>query len=150
MAGAFALCLNDKSNDIRAATSKVMKELLPKLQATDRQYFAPTEMDALVKALGGKDEALTLAILKALEQIGDDRALHKVEELSQVGGGVAVRKAALECLPFLQARAEETRQARTLLRASHSEAAVATEMLLRPVAARQQETASEELLRAQV
>jgi len=146
MAGAFAICLRDRNDDIRKAAARVLKELLPKVQASDRQYFAPAEMDALLRAFGRKDEALDLAILQALQQIGDDRAVSKVEELCQKGGSAAVRRAATDCLPFLQARAEETRQARTLLRASHAEAAVATDMLLRPLMA-QTETPAEELLR---
>jgi hypothetical protein len=148
MAGAFAVCLNDKDDTIRMAASNALKELLPKLQASDRQYFAPIEMDGLLKALGGKDGALTLAILKALQQIGDDHAVSRVEELISKSKSTAVRNAAEECLPFLQARAEETRQARTLLRASHTEAVVAVDMLLRPAAGTQAETAPEELLRA--
>lgn len=143
MAGAFALCLSDQSAEIRKAASNVLKELLPKLQESDRSRFSSAEREALVKALGGKDEALTLAILKALEQIGDDQALARVQELS-ARGSAAVRSAAADCLPFLQARAEEARQARTLLRASQPEPS--GDELLRPAQA-EPETPTEQLLR---
>lgn len=134
MMGAFAACLDDSDKEVRLAAAEALKQLLPRVQASDRQYISPAEMDTLLKHLEDQDYRLTLSILKALEQIGDEKALPKVEHIAEAKSGYLadVVIAAQECLPFLRLRAEQSRQANTLLRAS--EAATAPEMLLRPAA----------------
>jgi hypothetical protein len=90
-------------------------------------------MDALLKALGGKDRDLTLAILKAWEQVGDEKALPAVERLAAGTWDSRVRAAADACLPALRQRAELARQRDTLLRPA-SAPGTGSEVLLRPAA----------------
>jgi hypothetical protein len=156
LAGALAACLSDRDRSVRNAAKEALKKLLPQVKASDKQYIAPAEMDALIRELNGSDAQLTIAILKAFEQVGDERALPEVEwlamENSELLDGdvpIEVRRAAQECLPFLRLRAEQAEQARTLLRASAPIDAAAPDMLLRPVLARADETPPEQLLRAQ-
>ena len=79
-----------------------------------------------------------LATLKSYEQIGGMEDLPTVARLAQ-GKGYAkqnynIRKAAQECLPYLQARSEGQDLRQTLLRAS-SESADSAANLLRPASA---------------
>ena len=90
-----------------------------------------------------------LATLKSYEQIGGMEDLPTVARLAQ-GKGYAkqnynIRRAAQECLPYLQARSEGQELRQTLLRAS-SVSAENSANLLRPAAA-SSETAPHELLR---
>ncbi len=134
MVGAFALCLLDPSREVRYAAATALKKLLPRIQASDKDTLSPPEMEALLRALGGKDNLLTIAILKALEQVGDERALPKVEGLARLKNGkpAEVRHAAEKCLPYLHLRAQQAEQAHTLLRAASSDAT--SDTLLRPAA----------------
>jgi len=127
--GPLSYCLSDKDPDVRKSLSPALKAHLPRVQATDRAQFTPEVMDALVKALDGKDRDLTLAILKALEQIGDGRALEAVERLASKSKDARVRQAAEECLPALRESAEIARQSAILLRPAE---APADATLLRP------------------
>jgi len=61
-----------------------------------------------------------LAILKAIEQIGDMRAFHDVQRVAMAGGSEAVREAAEECLLYIKARRESLERQSTLLRASEN------------------------------
>jgi HEAT repeat protein len=153
--GALAACLSDTDRTVRNAATAALKKLLPQVKAGDKQHIAPAEMDALIRELNGSDAPLTIAILRAFEQIGDERALPEVEWLAMGNADLdsdvpaEVRRAAQECLPFLRLRAEQAEQARTLLRASTPTDAAAPDMLLRPAPARADETPPEQLLRAQ-
>lgn len=131
MVGAFAACLDDRDKSVQREATEALKRLLPKVKASDKQHITAAEMNSLLKRLGGKDHRLTLAILKALEQIGDERALPKVEAIASEHSTypVEVMLAAQECLPYLRQLAEASRQAHTLLRASES--TTAPETLLR-------------------
>lgn len=115
----------------------LLTRLLPHLQASDAALLTDRQRVALGRALirnVGNVEFL-LAALKALEQVGDGRALSVVESLAAGKIGTAdpkrVQAAAQECLPFLQTRNDQQRASQTLLRASCiSETPPAT--LLRP------------------
>jgi HEAT repeat protein len=155
MIGPLVLCLNDGDEEVRKVVSKTLQVALPQLRANDRSPLSVEEREALLKTLEGEDYALIVAVLKALEQIGDERALPAVEKLLATetsehrnlfwtrllyGDGAAhqrrvgmaeVRKAAQECLPYLRVRAEEARQAKTLLRPTGISETVAGETLLR-------------------
>jgi HEAT repeat protein len=132
MVGAFAFYLSDRNKGIRVAAANALKKLLPRVQASDKQYITQEEMDTLIRALGGKDHLLTIAILRALEQVGDEKALPKVERLAEDGSKpLEVHRAAEACLPYLRLRAQQAEQAQTLLRAASS-TAVAPDTLLRP------------------
>jgi len=88
------------------------------------------------------------AVIKAMEQVGDERVLKSVERIANIGGKSAARQrlrlAAQQCLPALRARVRETTAPETLLRAvvpdSSGEllrpvsgtAAANSELLLRP------------------
>ena len=151
--GLFAACMNDKNGDVRKIARDTLKKLAPKAQASDARYINKEEMQTLVEALRKqkRDAGLMLALLKGLEQIGDERALANVTALTGNSSvSPSVKQAARECLPYLQIRAEQAKQAQTLLRASSSNAA-APETLLRPASG--VSTASndaQELLRPQI
>jgi hypothetical protein len=146
--GVLAVCLQDQDPMVSYAAGQALKKLLRQVKASDKQYIRPREMDALIRALDLKDLPLTLAILKALEQIGDERALPKVEKLA-VSSDPKIAEAARECLPFLQERAERARQAQTLLRPASAADAVPTADLLRPAQNSVPQTDPSELLRVE-
>ncbi len=89
---------------------------------------------------------LQIAILKAFEQVGDSQSLPVVSHLAKSAADARIRKAAEECLPFVEARVELERASQTLLRAS-SEARPDPDTLLRP-AHGESENAPEALLRS--
>ncbi len=132
--GLFALFLNDKDNEIRSVAKKVLIRLLPKARASDAQYINKDEMQAIIDTLRKQkqDAGFMLALLRGLEQIGDERALANVAALTDDSSvSPSVKLAARECLPYLQIRAEQAKQAQTLLRASSGNE-TAPETLLRP------------------
>ena len=90
-----------------------------------------------------------LVWLKVLEQIGSASDLRSVESLAETRAKSplhkAVRDAARECLPHVEARIQAQNTSKTLLRASTSPP-IAPETLLRP-AAKSNPTAPNELLR---
>ena len=136
LTGLFALFLNDRSEEIRSIAKDVLTRLLPKAQASDAQCINRDEMQALVDALRKQkqDAGLMLALLKGLEQIGDERALTNVAALTDDSSvSPSVKQAARDCLPYLQIWAEQAKQAQTLLRASSGNE-TAPETLLRPAA----------------
>ena len=94
-------------------------------------------------------DALYIAALKALEQVGDAKAIPPVKRLSkitaQTPGALRVRQAAIDCLPTLRAHCGEVETARVLLRASQAGEA-RPDTLLRP-ATGAEETNSAGLLR---
>jgi HEAT repeat protein len=147
MIGPLAICLSDNDDAIRCMAAEALQRLLPQVQSSDRRYVSPPEMEALLRALGGKDDHLIVAILMALAQVGDAHAMPLVESLILHGRTMEVRRAARDCLPFLRLRAAEAQQARTLLRAAHVEAVVSSNILLRP-AAPTEHVAPEQLLRS--
>lgn len=146
---AEALEFNDKN--IRTVTEEALIKLLPRLQASDAHLLNEDQRACLNRALKGKNTQLVLAILKAYEQVGDEKALPFVEKLAEgegrSGKDARVQAEAIECLPHLKARIEQQRASQTLLRASD---AIATppEVLLRPAEATVSDTPPEQLLRA--
>ena len=108
------------------------------------RYGAVTSKDPL------PDLEFRLAILKALEQIGDAAAIPAVEHLANgyaySANQRALKAAAQECLPLLRANFGSVEANKTLLRASSAENA-APETLLR-ASEPAPDTKPEELLRA--
>jgi hypothetical protein len=102
----------------------LLTALLPRLRSSDTGLLTDRQRAAIGHAIltnpGNPD--FIVAALKALEQVGDERALPVVEGLA--AGRIAaadparVRVAAQECLPYLRTRSEEVRANQTLLRAS--------------------------------
>lgn len=119
--------------------------LLPQMKASDARLLTAGQRKLLYALLKNglniyaKPELLLtyrLAILKALEQIGDADALPIVEHLANGKANTAPQKvlkaAAVECLPLLRANYSDVEATKTLLRASSPENA-APETLLRSV-----------------
>ncbi|HZT42833.1 MAG TPA: hypothetical protein VFA07_11765 [Chthonomonadaceae bacterium] len=107
----------------REVTQTVLIRLLRRLRADDRDLLDGPPRSHLHGALKQAARRLfgpcfsigyIVAVLKALEQIGDAAALPYVEFLAFSARQPDIRIAAQECLPFLRARAEQTGQ--TLLR----------------------------------
>ena len=145
---AEALTLND--DDLKRVVREAMMQSLPLLQASDSALISPEQRGYLYKALYTMNADFVLALLKALEQVGDAKAIPYVEKLA-AGEYTAkiskkVREEAKVCLEFLRQRAPHQEANETLLRAARSQAAT-PETLLRP-AVSNSETLSEQLLRA--
>lgn len=136
----------------RGLAMQILRHLLPRFRASDARLLTDNQHTMLLRALTRQDAALefVLAALKALEQIGDLRALPVVESLATGRRVTAdpkrVQSAAQECLPYLLIRCEQQRASQTLLRASSSSSTPAAD-LLRP-AHGTGDTSSTELLRA--
>jgi hypothetical protein len=103
-----------------------LTRLLPTLQASDASLLTAEHRHQLNKVLalcGPRFSALFIhdcdfivAILKALQQIGDHASLSHVELLARTSRDPRIREAAEVCLPFLKQRA--TLQGQTLLHPS--------------------------------
>lgn len=149
--------LQDRTPDITPAVIAFLKRLLPQLHAGDAQTWTPEQYQSLLKLLSAppkdkklKDTELALSVLKALEQIGDARAIPTVEVLAYSSPHSVppqVQQATVECLPYLRQRAGEQRQAQTLLRPTQP--STTGENLLRPAAQTTPQTPDEQLLRPQ-
>jgi hypothetical protein len=147
---------------------KALLRLLPQLRAGDADDWTPEQRQALCRIFDTPISyfELTLAVLKALEQIGDERDLPAVRKLADMktDGNLwtkpfkvskqeaaerarLIRQAAEGCLPYLEIRAEEKKQAQTLLRASEASNTAASETLLRAAEATANVTPAEQLLR---
>ena len=122
-----------------------LTELLPQMKASDAGLLTQAQRRMLNSALkngfAGKLNALLtlnyrLAILKALEQVGDASAIPVVAHLAngkaQTANQKTLKAAAQECLPLLQNNLGGVEANKMLLRASSPESA-APETLLRPV-----------------
>jgi hypothetical protein len=137
--GALIEALDWPEEQVRVAARLALLRLLPRLRASDATLLRPGQRASLYRYLkmrnAHRDVDFLLAILKALEQVGDASALPPVQRLAEGAGHTynqrRVRRAARECLPYLEARAEQQRASQTLLRAS-SAVATTPQMLLRP------------------
>ena len=104
----------------REESRAILLKLLPALRVSDSATLGISQKRALARALNFNDPELTLAILKAQEQIGGVEALPFVENLARGRGDVSrdwqIMEAAKECLPFLQMRMEDRQASAQLLR----------------------------------
>lgn len=143
--------------EIKATIRTALKSRLPQLRATQVASWTKTQKQALLMPLKTplQDPELTLLLLKTLEQVGDTHAIPAVRKLTKLSSWGAyndvrnverINKAAEECLPYLEARIEPTRQSETLLRPSDIAQVAAPDTLLRP-AYSHNETPPEQLLR---
>jgi len=93
------------------------------------------DIRALFRPADSRAIDFRVAILRALEKVGDSKAIPIVRQLATRKPGTPgerrIREAAITCLSALELRAEQLRSRRTLLRASHPNAA-APDTLLRP------------------
>jgi hypothetical protein len=127
----LALNSPQQSKEMTARIGGVLKQLLPRLQGQDARTLLPEHRQALRKLLRSTDTDLVLAVLKALEQIGDWQAIEPVERLLARTGDAQIAQAAQSCLSELRIRAEEREKERTLLRPA-SLGADSPENLLHP------------------
>ncbi len=152
--GKLAEALEWPDEATRQIAASALARLLPRLNFSDANLLDARQRAILYKTLRLRDAnysgELQIAILTALQQIGDEEAVPVVQRLAH---GLAfsprqkrVRKAAEECLPFLKDRASLTRASQTLLRASSS-SEQASQALLR-AARNPEETDPAQLLRA--
>lgn len=122
-----------------------LTELLPQMKAGDAATWTVEQRSILLWSLQNSYGGYTspalyqnyrLAILKAMEQIGDAAAIPVVEHLANGAARTAPQKAlkaaAMECLPLLRANLSDVEAAKTLLRASTPENS-APKTLLHPV-----------------
>ncbi len=134
--------LGYKDQNLQVTAANALCGLLPRLQASDAALLKLEHYALLNRALRNDLELkrhgaarLRIAILQALQQVGDASSLALVEEMAEGKGKAAgqpeVRQAAETCLSYLRLRAENQRQTQTLLRASDS-SMTPVEMLLRP------------------
>jgi hypothetical protein len=152
--GALAqLCRSTQFFSAAGFHVSLLLKLLPKVKAGDARYISDRQMEALLDLLVVRIQdrpladwtELPLAILKALEQIGDSRAIEPVRRLTTGRLNQRYHQAAKECLSILEQRGEERDHNRFLLLPSSAENSQGT--LLRAAAA-QAETQPELLLRA--
>ncbi len=146
---------------MRKTVYLALARLLPKLKATDANLLNARHRRLLNRFLSFEAWArwwgpkpiplsLSLAILKAYEQVGDAKAIPVVEKLAALRPSnerrSTVQQAALQCLPLLQSHTVPLDQTQTLLRAA-SQSGAAADVLLRPAA--DNDTApADQLLRA--
>lgn len=143
--GALAEALDIDERAFAIQVELALAKLLPRLQASDASLLNERQRLCLYRCLttqnANKKREFTLTVLKAVEQIGDEKAIPYVEKLLPV-----LPQPAEQCLSSLRIHAEEQRASSMLLRAS-SETMCSTDTLLRPA----NETAStkpQQLLRA--
>lgn len=111
-----------------------LTRLLPLLRTSDTNLVNAKQREWLYRQLEESKITyhadLLLAILKALEQIGDEKALHSVEALiRRAASDSPVATAAHDCLPSLKQRVQEQLNAGMLLRAASNDS---PETLLHP------------------
>jgi hypothetical protein len=139
---------------VRQGTLSALTRLLPRVQASDNVLRSPRQRANLHRMLtlpnARTHERFLIALLSALEQVGDETSVPPVEQLAKAQPTSAAQRrvcdAARECLPALQMRAANHQSSHTLLRAS-SATATGVEMLVRPVNG-ETITNPEQLLRA--
>ena len=124
--GAFADVLAFQDEELRKLAKQALLTHLPRLQASDGQFLNDSHRHNLRQLLKGKDVPLILALLRALQQVGDGRDLDAVQRLAdgknKAGKNPEVPLAAAECLPYLQANDERRQHNQSLLRASSPDA----------------------------
>ena len=147
-----------KSNDseVQRLCRLALNQQLPKVSSGHANLLTYAQKKILLQILKTpfEDLGLTISILKALEQIGDESAIPTVEKLTHYNSSmnedraIRIQKAAEECLVYLRQNSERTKISSTLLRASSEPCS--PDSLLRPVmTSRISETDSHELLRAE-
>ncbi len=127
--------LDSDSAQVKQVAAESLKRLLPRLQASDGSLLNEEQRRMLGELLESKDTDCVCAALKAIEQVGDEKHLEKVQKLAEMNAKKPhqerIREAAKACLPYLTHKVENDRMAKTLLRASS--AADTGDVLLRPV-----------------
>jgi len=150
---AMSHCLQDHLPEMRATAETSLVRNLPSLRREDSEWIDRAQMRALLVAMDPMRPAITVAILNAVANVGDKRAIRQVEGLF---GRIAqtddpneqlVRDAAYACLVSLREHAKRAKQSDLLLRGSNKPVAATKSILLR-AAAKSGESPAAELLRA--
>ena len=151
---AMARCLQDRSfPDMRQTAEESLIRHLPSLRPEDAAWINREEVRSLLQALDPARPAVTVAILGALGQVDDRRAIRYVEELfgrlSQTNDAseILVRDAAYDCLVRLREYAARAKQSNVLLRGSQSPTGGPQSIILLRAASKTGSNASIELLR---
>ena len=140
----FEMLRYTEEAEIKTTIYRVLTRLLPQMKASDANLLTPYARRKIRRWLEvyGVDIgmnfyliSLRVAVLKALEQVGDSRDIPVVERLVNMNTYTSeeeeIQQAAAHCLPILRANCAEVEAARTLLRASQAEDA-RPNTLLRP------------------
>jgi hypothetical protein len=119
--GRLAEALEFQDKNVAAVAEPKLTELLPRLQPCDAGLLNDAQRRSLDRALlKHRKPELVIAILKALQQVGDAKSLEPVEKLAggqgRTGRDGRVVNAAVDCVPALKLRAQAERDAQTLLR----------------------------------
>jgi hypothetical protein len=125
---------------VRAAALSSLARLLPRLKASDARILTTAQRGCLHGLLNAATARahpeVVVALLRALEQVGDLAAVPFVRNLANLSDAsartVAVRDAARECLPALLERARFNTDPQVLLRPAEAPGPP-DETLLRPV-----------------
>ncbi|MCX6378922.1 MAG: HEAT repeat domain-containing protein [Armatimonadetes bacterium] len=107
---------------MKSAARDGLIEFLPMLCVSNSPLLTEKHRKILNQALGNRDKPLQLAILKALEQIGDPSSLPAVQEILDFPYADSYRdlqESASQCIGFIRMNSDEVQNAQTLLRASH-------------------------------
>ncbi len=156
LVGPLAQALDAEKTTHQSYIAGALCRLLPRLQASDASLLNKEQRACLNSLLtrrrlrhrhGGK--VLILAILKALEQIGDKDALPAVQKLAQWSSDKDIRQAANNCLPYLHDRAEAYKRGAMYLRPADARTS-GSDVLLRSSTSmtQPQQTPPDQLLRA--
>jgi hypothetical protein len=141
MVGPVVEALAWPDSEVRRAAAEALIVLLPRLKASDSKLLNASQRASLYGMLrmseARRRSDLIRAILKALEQVGDEEAVFYVDRLAHepvfTPSQLEACKAAEECLPFLKASAARQKIGDELLRPAALEAD-SPDTLLRPAA----------------
>lgn len=155
--GPLAQMLQIEDRHVRTRAGVALTQLLPRLHASETHLLDTAQRALLCRVLAyplndvfrselvvlltrqtQQMADLQIAILKAFEQVGDAKALPIVERVAMSKAKTAdqqrVHAAAVQCLPYLRARAAQQQAHQSLLRAS-SAMETNPDILLRPAGA---------------
>ncbi len=159
----FLRCSKSPNPDINILAKDIVISTLKGVKSSDRYKISASTQKELTDRIDIWKPQLTLAILNALEKIGDEKAIPRVEKLiaelpgrkyfnlrrvtpgSSEANDEAMQEAAESCIAILKNRAVEFSESQTLLRASS--VPVQAEKLLRPAQSSGEDQHPEELLR---
>jgi len=131
--GTLASCLSDPAPAVQQLAVYGLMQILPLTRVQHKKYIASDAMAVLLHVLDGEDTDLAVAVLNAMQEIGDTRALHRVAFLIDSPLHFkSVRSAAKTCLPYVKMRIREAHLAQELLRPATRQT-VALKELLCPV-----------------
>lgn len=132
--GPLAEALEFEDKGVATEASGALVRLLPRLRASDHAVLTPDQRRCLDRSVVKRRNAdLTMAVLAAYEQIGDETSVELVEriaagEVKGIGDQRVIAYAG-EILPAMRRNAELVKAAQTLLRPAD---AAESDMLLRP------------------